>query len=51
MNLGIFIPYLKNIYESMNHMTCPLSSADVSIFHRKSEVFAMSRNTDIDLFK
>ena len=31
-------------------MTDPLSSADVSIFLWKSEAFAMSRNTDIDLF-
>ena len=29
-------------------MTHPLSSADISIFHRKSRNFTISRNTDID---
>ena len=32
----------------MNHVTHALSSADISIFHRKSANFAISRNTDID---
>ena len=36
----------------MNHVTHPLSSADISIFSQKkiwkSANFAMSRNTDID---
>ena len=32
----------------MNHMTQFLSSVDISIFHRKSAKFFMSRNTDID---
>ena len=32
----------------MNHVTHPLSSADISIFQRKSANFAISRNTDID---
>ena len=32
----------------MNHVTHPLSSADISIFHWKSVYFAVSRNTDID---
>ena len=32
----------------MNHVTHPLSSADISIFHRKSANFAISRNADID---
>ena len=32
----------------MNHVTYPLSFADISIFHRKSADFAISRNTDID---
>ena len=32
----------------MNHLTQPLSSADISIFKRKSVNFAISRNTDID---
>ena len=29
-------------------MTHPLNSADISIFHRKSANFAISRNTGID---
>ena len=32
----------------LNHMAHPLSSADISIFYRKSANFAISRNTDID---
>ena len=32
----------------MNHVTHPLSSADIAFFHRKSTNLAMSRNTDID---
>ena len=32
----------------MNHVTHPWSSADISIFYRKSANFAISRNTDID---
>ena len=32
----------------MNQIVHPLSSADISIFRRKSENFAISRNTDID---
>ena len=32
----------------LNHVTHPLSSADIRIFHRKSANFAVSRNTDID---
>ena len=32
----------------MNHVTHPLSSAEISIFYRKSANFAVSKNTDID---
>ena len=32
----------------MNHVTHTLSSADISIFHRKSANLALSRNADID---
>ena len=32
----------------MNHVTHPLTSADISIFYRKSANFVTSRNTDID---
>ena len=45
MKLGIVI---KKIQKYMNQMVHPLSSADISIFRRKSENFAISRNTDID---
>ena len=30
------------------HMTHPLSSADISIFYRKSAIFVVSGNTGID---
>ena len=32
----------------MNHVTYPLSSADISIFHQKSTNFPISGNTKID---
>ena len=32
----------------MNHVAHPLSSADISIFQRKSANFVISRNADID---
>ena len=32
----------------MNHVTQPLISADISIFHGKSPNFAISRHADID---
>ena len=32
-------------------MTYPLGSADISIIHRKSVIFAISENTDIDFFE
>ena len=46
--LSKVIPYLKKIQKYINHVTHPLSSADISIFHRKSANFAISINTDID---
>ena len=48
MKLGTVIPYLKKIQIYMNHVTHPMSSADISIFHQKSVNFAISRNTDIE---
>ena len=45
MKLGIVI---KTIQKYMNQMVHHLSSADISNFRRKSENFAISRNTDID---
>ena len=48
MKLGTVIPYLKEIQKSYNHLTHPLSSADISIFHQKSAFFIISRNTNID---
>ena len=50
MKLGTVLPYLKKIqeiYESCNTLL-ELSSADISIVHRKSANFAISRNADID---
>ena len=32
-------------------MTHPFGSADISIIHRKSAIFAISENTDIDFFE
>ena len=32
----------------MNHVTHPLNSADISIFHQKSANYVISRNTDTD---
>ena len=46
--LGTVIPYLKKTQKYMHHVTHPLSSADISIFHQKSANFALSKNTDID---
>ena len=46
MKLGTIIPTRTKKY--MNHVTPPLSFADISIFHWKSANFAISRNTDID---
>ena len=50
MKLGTVLPNLKKIqeiYESCNTLL-DFSSADISIIHRKSANFAISRNTDID---
>ena len=46
-NLAV-IPYLKKIQKIYDHVTPPLSSADISIFYRKSVNFVISRTTDID---
>ena len=48
MKLGTVVPYLKKIKKYMNHVTYPLSSADISIFYRKSPYLAISKNTVID---
>ena len=48
MKLGTVMRYLKKIQKHINHATHPLSSADISISHRKSAIFIISRNTDID---
>ena len=48
MKLITVIPYVKKIQKYMNHVTHHLSSAGISIFQRKSENFAMSRNTDMN---
>ena len=38
----------KEDTKKLNHVTEPLSSADISIFSRKSANFALSKNTDTD---
>ena len=51
MKLGTVIQlYLsqRRSKKYMNHVTHPLSSADISIFQQKSANFATSRNADID---
>ena len=48
MKLGTVIPYLKKIQKTHKSHDTPLESADISIFHRKSADFSVSRNTDID---
>ena len=48
MKLGPVIPYIKKIQKYINHVANSLSSADINIFHWKSENFAISRNEDID---
>ena len=37
IKLGIVIPYLKKIQKNMNHVTLPLSSADISIFFTETQ--------------
>ena len=47
MKLGTLVPHLKKIQKkSVNHMTQPFSSADISIFYHKSQTFATLRNAD-----
>ena len=51
MKVGTVIPYPKKKVQRrskkyMKHVKHSLSSADISIFHRKSLNFAISRNTD-----
>ena len=48
MKLDIVTPYLNKIKKKLNHVTQPLSSANISIFSWKSANFALSRNTDTD---
>ena len=48
MKLDTVTPYLKKIKKNMNHVTYPLSCADISIFSWKSANFVLSRNTDTD---
>ena len=48
MKLGTVIPYLKKIQKTHKSHDTPLESADISILHRKSADFSVSRNTDID---
>ena len=48
MRLGTVIPFLKKTQKYLNHVTHLLSSANISIFHRKSASFAISENTNID---
>ena len=45
MKLGTVISYLKKIQRYINHVTHSVSSADISIFHRKSAIFVISRNS------
>ena len=46
IKLGTVIHYLKKINKYTNHVTHLLSYAGISIFHRKSPYFAISKNTD-----
>ena len=50
MKLGTVMHYLKKVQKYLSHVTHPLSCGDTSFFHRKSENFAASENTDIGLF-
>ena len=45
---GTLIPYLKKVQKIYNHVMHNLSSADGSIFYRKSANFAIIINTNID---
>ena len=48
MKLGTIILHLKKIRIHINDVAHSLSSADISIFSRKSTTFVISRNTDMD---
>ena len=48
IKLDTVIPYQQKIQKSMNHVTHPLSSADMRFFCHKSANFVASGNTDID---
>ena len=48
MKLGTTIPYIRKIQKIHKSRETTLSSADLSIFHRKSAIFSISINTGID---
>ena len=50
MEFGAVIPYLilRRSKNYMNHVTLPISCADISIFYLKSANFAISKNANID---
>ena len=48
IKLGSVIPYLKKMKKTYKSRDTPLDFTDISIFHRKSATFAISRNVDID---
>ena len=48
MKLGTIITYLGNIQKHINHVTKPLSSADITTFLPAIRTFVISRNKDID---
>ena len=48
MKLGTVITYLKKIQKTYKLRGTPVSSADISIFHRKLLNCTISKNTDID---
>ena len=46
VKFGTFMPYLKEILEIYKVHDTIMSSDEISIFHQKLTVFAISRNTD-----
>ena len=44
MKLGTVIPYPKKIQKYMNHVTHPLSSADITIFSPEIKKFHYTKN-------
>ena len=42
------MPYLNKIQKICESRETPLSSADISIFHQESKIFAVSKNAKID---